>query len=245
MGQTTNEIIQLLRVSKTFNRSNKAFTALKGANLAIRPGEMVGIIGKSGSGKTTLLNMITGIDSPTSGSIRVDGTEISGLTESQKAVFRGRNIGIVFQFFQLMPTLTVLENILLAMEFANTIPMNERYRRALDLLGEMGVSEQAGKLPASLSGGEQQRVAIARAMANDPAIIAADEPTGNLDTATSGRIIEIFNRLVRGGKTILVVTHQPDLGFAFTRGIRISDGVLEEDTVSVVRGIEKEVVLDD
>lgn len=228
MEQIAKEMIRMDGVNKTYNSSNKAFAALKGVSLTITTGELVGIIGQSGSGKTTLLNMIAGIDFPTSGSIWINGSEISSLSESGKAAFRGQNIGIVFQFFQLLPTLTVLENLLLAMELANTIPAKKRRQEALKLLRDMGVSDQSGKLPASLSGGEQQRAAIARALANDPPLLIADEPTGNLDTATSCRVVEIFNRLVRAGKTILVVTHQPDLGFDFSRKIRISDGVLNQ-----------------
>ena len=205
-----NAFIEVENLTKVFNENNKQFTALNKVSFSIERGELVIISGKSGSGKSTMLNMITGIDHPTSGKISLNGTEIGNLNESQLASWRGKNIGIVFQFFQLIPTLTILENLLLAMEFVNCIPKPERRQRAKKLLDDVGISEQADKKPASLSGGEQQRAAIARALANNPAIIVADEPTGNLDSKTAESVNAIFSSLAKSGKTVIVVTHEKE-----------------------------------
>ena len=217
-------MITLEGVTKVFQTKERSFTALNNIHLAINRGEYVAIIGKSGSGKSTLLNMITGIDYLTEGKIVLNGTEIGQMNESRLATWRGKNIGIVFQFFQLIPTLTILENILIAMEFVNCIPRVERSERAKKLLSEVGILDQANKMPASLSGGEQQRAAIARAQANDPAIIVADEPTGNLDSKTAETINGILSSLARSGKTVIVVTHEKDSSFKYDRTVTLSDG---------------------
>jgi putative ABC transport system ATP-binding protein len=184
----------------------------------------VAIVGKSGSGKSTLLNMVGGIDSPTSGVVTVADTAIQSLNPSRLAAWRGRTVGIVFQFFQLLPTLTVAENVMLPMDFLGTLPARRRLERALDLLGRVDVADQAGKLPSSLSGGQQQRVAIARAMANDPPVILADEPTGNLDTPTGAAIFRLLGELAAAGKTVVVVTHEREAASAVDRTVTIVDG---------------------
>ncbi|WP_290659994.1 ABC transporter ATP-binding protein [Ignavibacterium sp.] len=217
-------MITLDGVSKIFQNKEKAFTALKNISLSINKGEYIAVTGKSGSGKSTLLNMITGIDHPTNGRVIINDTEIGNMNESQLAIWRGKNIGIVFQFFQLIPTLTILENLLLAMEFVNVIPKGERVQRAKSLLSDVGISEQADKMPASLSGGEQQRAAIARALANNPAIIVADEPTGNLDSKSAEAVNSIFYSLTKSGKTVIVVTHEKDVAMKYDRIFTLSDG---------------------
>ena len=190
-------------------------------------GEFVAVVGKSGSGKSTLINMITGIDTPTSGEVFVAGTAVHAMDQEQLAVWRGRNVGVVFQFFQLLPTLTVSENVVLPMDFCNTFPISERRERAISLLEKVGIAEQADKLPADLSGGQQQRAAIARALANDPPLIVADEPTGNLDSSTSEAVMQLFANLAAEGKTVLMVTHERDLSRFFTRSITLVDGFIE------------------
>ncbi|GMU94889.1 MAG: ABC transporter ATP-binding protein [Ignavibacterium album] len=217
-------MITLDGVSKIFQNKEKAFTALKNISLSINKGEYIAVTGKSGSGKSTLLNMITGIDHPTNGRVIINDSEIGNMNESQLAIWRGKNIGIVFQFFQLIPTLTILENLLLAMEFVNVIPKGERVQRAKSLLSDVGISEQADKMPASLSGGEQQRAAIARALANNPAIIVADEPTGNLDSKSAEAVNSIFYSLTKSGKTVIVVTHEKDVAMKYDRIFTLSDG---------------------
>ncbi len=217
-------IISLRQIKKSYEGVAGEFTALKGIDLAIRKGEFVAIVGKSGSGKSTLLNMITGIDKPTSGEVIVGQTAVHQLSEGKTARWRGHNIGIVFQFFQLLPTLTILENIILPMDFGAIIPADERKSRALELLDKVGVAEQAYKLPATLSGGEQQRVAIARGLANDPPIIVADEPTGNLDTQTTTAIIKLLQAQESAGKTVIVVTHDRDLAAQSDRTVTLVDG---------------------
>ena len=184
---------------------------MNGINVEVHRGEFVAIIGKSGSGKSTFINMITGIDRPTSGEILIGGAPVHSFTEAQMAAWRGRNLGIVFQFFQLFPTLTILENIILPMELNNLYSKSERKERALHLLEKVEMAEQAHKLPSSISGGQQQRVAIARALANDPPLLVADEPTGNLDSKTAEKIFTLFENLVASGTTILMVTHDSDL----------------------------------
>ncbi|HNY17305.1 MAG TPA: ABC transporter ATP-binding protein [Treponemataceae bacterium] len=227
-----SELVKLEGVRKEYGSRaggirGENFLALKGVDLAISAGEYLGIIGKSGSGKTTLLNMITGIDRPSSGTVWFGGERIDGLGESDLARFRGRRVGIVFQFFQLMPTLSVLENVMLPMDFLGAIPARDRMERAKTLLERIGIADQMHKLPQSLSGGQQQRAAIARALANDPALLVADEPTGNLDTATAGAIWELFAGLVEEGKTLVVVSHDPDLSSRVARSIVIRDGFVE------------------
>jgi putative ABC transport system ATP-binding protein len=219
-------LIELRGVTKTYDVVAGKFTALKQVNMQADAGEFVAVVGKSGSGKSTLINMITGIDTPTSGEVFVASTSVHVLDQEQLSVWRGRNVGIVFQFFQLLPTLTVAENITLPMDFCNTFPVNERRKRAISLLEKVGIAEQADKLPSDLSGGQQQRAAIARALANDPPLIVADEPTGNLDSATSEAVMQLFADLAVEGKTVLMVTHERDLARYFTRTITLSDGVI-------------------
>jgi putative ABC transport system ATP-binding protein len=229
-NKSNGPLIELRRVIKTFETAAGPFTALKGIDLQVSAGEFVTVIGKSGSGKTTLNNMITGIDRPTAGEVYVRGTAVHALNEGQVAEWRGRNIGIIFQFFQLIPTLTILENMVLPMDFCNTFPRKERKERAMRLLEQVEIADQADKFPAALSGGEQQRVAIARALANDPPILIADEPTGNLDTKTAEAITELFVKLVEQGKTMLMVTHDQDLTRWANRTIVMADGRIANGT---------------
>jgi len=226
MPITESRLIELKKVSKAYNVAAGKFLALKEVDMGADAGEFVAVVGKSGSGKSTLINMITGIDTPTSGEVFVASTPVHELDQEQLAVWRGRNVGVVFQFFQLLPTLTVAENVILPMDFCNTFPVNERRGRALSLLEKVGIAEQADKLPADLSGGQQQRAAIARALANDPPLIVADEPTGNLDSATSDAVMGLFANLAAEGKTVLMVTHERDLTQYFTRSIALADGVI-------------------
>ena len=218
------KLIELHQLVKIYDTSAGFFTALDGVDLTIEKGEFVSIIGKSGSGKTTLINMVTGIDQPTSGKIYVAGTDVHTLNENQIANWRGVTIGVVFQFFQLLPTLTVLENVSLPMDFCNIYSREERTQRAISLLELIGVAEHANKLPSRLSGGYQQRAAIARALANDPPIIATDEPTGNLDSRSAEAVIHLFDELVEQGKTILMVTHDAELSQRAMRTIHLADG---------------------
>lgn len=224
-----NLLIQLSQVTKVFKAGRTEFHALRVVDLAIESGDMVALVGPSGSGKTTILNMITGIDKPTSGTVSVDGRAISKMGENELARWRGQNVGIVFQFFQLLPTLTALENVILPMDFRGSY-RGQRRRRALANLGLVGLEDHAHKLPSELSGGEQQRVAIARALANDPLIVLADEPTGNLDTRTGSHVLEIFQQLNRHGKTIVVATHSLELAQALHRVVQVHDGSIVEDT---------------
>ena len=222
-------LIQIRDVVKAFETEAGEFLALKNIKLAIGEGEFVGVIGKSGSGKSTLINMISGIDRPTKGEIYIGGSPVHTFSEGEMAKWRGRNLGIVFQFFQLLPILTVLENVMLPMDFCQFYNPRRRRERALQVLELVGVAEHAHKLPAQLSGGEQQRVAIARALANDPPIILADEPTGNLDSKTSERVFQLFEELVASGKTIIMVTHDSDQSKRVKRTIVIADGEIIEE----------------
>jgi putative ABC transport system ATP-binding protein len=217
-------LIAFEQVSKLYRTSAGEFIALQDVDLTIDRGEFVSIVGKSGSGKTTLINILTGIDQPTSGQIYVNGTAVHDLKEGQRAVWRGRTMGIVFQFFQLLPTLTVLENVRIPMDFSGLYENGARDERAHYLLSLVGLEAYAQDLPAQLSGGQQQAVAIARALANDPPIIATDEPTGNLDSVSAGNVIRLFEELVESGKTILMVTHDDDLASRATRTIALADG---------------------
>ena len=222
-------LIAIDEVVKVYDTGEIPFTALRGVNLHISTGEFVGLIGKSGSGKTTLINMITGIDRPTSGEVVVGGTPVHALNENQLAMWRGRNIGVVFQFFQLLPTLTVIENVMLPMDFCSMYASSERPERAMALLEEVEMADQAYKLPSALSGGQQQRVAIARALANDPPILAADEPTGNLDSKTAEAVLGLFEKLVDEGKTIVMVTHDNDIAARVRRALHVHDGEIVEE----------------
>ncbi len=224
-----DNFIQFKQVFKWFESAAGRFDALKNIDLKIGQGERVAIVGKSGSGKSTLLNMLTGIDHPSRGAVTINATEVHTLNESRLATWRGANIGIVFQFFQLIPTLSIRENLLLAMDFVNVIPKKERIQRAEALLARVGISEHAAKLPAALSGGEQQRAAIARALANDPPILVADEPTGNLDSRTAEAIQKLFIQLAGGGKTVIVVTHENVSNARYGRVITLNDGVIAGD----------------
>lgn len=217
-------IIELKQVTRSFTQGNREFTALKNVGLSIEKGKYIAIIGASGSGKSTMLNLITGIDHPSKGVVTVNGTDIHQLRESELARWRGKNIGIVFQFFQLIPTLTIIENILLAMEFVDTIAKKERISRARSLLEMVDILDHGDKFPSALSGGQQQRAAIARAMANDPDILVADKPTGNLDSATASKVKAIFAELVGRGKTVIIVTHANVEDDQFDRVIRLQDG---------------------
>ncbi len=218
--------IELRQVCKTFNTTAGKFPALKGIDLQVNEGEFIAVIGKSGSGKSTLLNMIAGIDRPTSGEVWMNHTAVHKLNEGQLAVWRGRNLGIVFQFFQLLPTLTNVENVMLPMDFCGLYSLRERYERGIALLERVDMANHAHKLPAALSGGQQQRVAIARALANDPPIVLADEPTGNLDSKTADSVFALFEDLVRQGKTIVMVTHDGDLAKRVQRTVLLADGEL-------------------
>ena len=206
------QFINLENIVKVFKTPAGEFFALKNISMGFDQGEFTAIMGKSGSGKSTLINMITGIDHPTSGAVRIGGTELYKFKEGQMAEWRGKNLGIVFQFFQLLPTLSILENTILPMDYCNIHPPAEREKRAHDLLKRLDLDDFADKLPAGVSGGQQQIAAIARSLANDPPIIIADEPTGNLDSRTAELVLNIFEQLAREGKTILIVTHDPILG---------------------------------
>jgi ABC-type lipoprotein export system ATPase subunit len=225
-------LIKLRNVFKVYDTPAGRFTALNGVDLNIGTGEFVSIIGKSGSGKTTLINMLTGIDRPTQGEIYIGGTAVHDLDEGQTATWRGTHMGVVFQFFQLLPTLTALENVRLPMDFCNLYTPAERNERAMQLLDLVGIAEFAHKLPNHLAGGQQQRAAIARALANDPPIIATDEPTGNLDSRTAEAVMQLFEDLVKQGKTILMVTHDEDLARRAPRTIVIHDGEIVNEYVA-------------
>ena len=244
-------LIDVRAVVKRFETAAGVFTALKGVNLRVNPGEFVAVVGKSGSGKSTLINMISGIDRPSEGGVFVAGEAVHTYTEGQLARWRGRQLGIIFQFFQLLPTLSLLENVMLPMDFAGRYAPRERPARALELLGRVGVAQHAGKLPSAVSGGEQQRAAIARALANDPPILVADEPTGNLDSKTAQSVFALFESLVAAGKTILMVTHDPDLARRVERTVMLADGEIietyltqvfpaltERQLVEVTRGVQ-------
>jgi len=226
---SVGQAIQVSDVVKAYPLSAGEVVAVDHVSLDIAASEFVAVVGRSGSGKTTLLNLLAGIDRPTSGTVRVAGVDLGRLSESGLAAWRGDNVGLVFQFFQLLPTLTVAENVMLPMDFARKIPPGGRRRRALDLLARVGVGDQADKLPAMLSGGQQQRAAIARALANDPPVLLADEPTGNLDSATAEAVLALFADLNAEGRTIIVVTHERDIRSIVGREVTLRDGRIVSD----------------
>jgi putative ABC transport system ATP-binding protein len=221
---TQPPLIELAGVEKVYRMGKVDYRALRGVDLAITAGEMVAVVGPSGSGKSTILNMITGIDRPTAGTVTFDGKRLDELSEEELAVWRGANVGIIFQFFQLLPTLSALENAVLPLDFLRRAAKRERFERARLNLELVGLGDKLDHLPAELSGGEQQRVAIARSLAADPRLIVGDEPTGNLDTVTAAEMFELLGRLNREGKTILFVTHDRDLAARAPRVVEIRDG---------------------
>jgi len=223
-SSTANPLIELRAVVKVYNSLAGSVTALNEINLKIAQGEFLVVTGRSGSGKTTLVNVITGLDRATSGEIWIDGAPLHRFGSEKAAKLRGKTLGVVFQSFELLPTLTVLQNVMLPMDFARRFSAWEQRKRALNLLEQVDIAEHAKKLPTALSGGQQQRLAIARAMANDPAILVADEPTGSLDSATATAVIEIFEGLVQQGRTVFMVTHDKDIAKRGSRTITLSDG---------------------
>ena len=219
-------MIQLRRVSKSYDTPAGSFQALRDIDLEVHNGDLVAIVGKSGSGKSTLLNLISGIDRPTSGDVIVAGTALHASSETALSKWRGATVGIVFQFFQLLPTLTVLENVMLPMDFLGTRAMRSRRPHALELLSRVGLADQADKMPATLSSGQQQRVAIARALANDPPIVTADEPTGNLDSETARALLDVFRTLAAAGTTVVIATHDREITGVATHALALEDGRL-------------------
>ena len=223
-------LIRLEDVRKAYKTPAGDFLALKGIDLQVQEGEFLAVVGKSGAGKSTLVNMITGIDRPSAGEIRVGAQAIQDMNEDQIATWRGKHVGVVFQFFQLLPMLTCAENVMMPMDFAGLYSgPRERRQRALHLLEQVGIAEHADKVPSAVSGGQRQRVAIARALANDPMLLAADEPTGNLDSKTADAMFQVFERLVAEGKTIVLVTHDRDLAARATRRVHIADGLIVDE----------------
>jgi ABC-type lipoprotein export system ATPase subunit len=225
-------LIELRQVVKTYATPAGDFTALRHVDLQVNRNEFVAVIGKSGSGKSTLINTITGIDRPTTGEVLVCNTPIHTLNESELAVWRGRNVGVIFQFFQLLPTLTLAENVMLPMELARLHTPRTRRSRSLELLDQVGMADMADRLPSATSGGQQQRVAIARALANDPDVLVADEPTGSLDARTADAVFDIFERFVSQGKTMLMVTHDRDLASRVSRVVLIADGEIMDQQLA-------------
>ena len=228
-GNGNNYIVQIKKVVKSFRVGDGEVTILKGLSFDVKDGEFVSIVGPSGNGKSTLLNMITGIDRPSDGEVIVTGREVHKMSENQLAIWRGENVGIIFQFFQMLPALSLLQNVILPMDFAGKYTPKERRERAMHLLETVGLDDQAHKLPSMVSGGQQQRAAIARALANDPPLLVADEPTGNLDSRTAGDVFDLFNRLVDEGKTMLMVTHDKELARRVPRVVEITDGKITRD----------------
>lgn len=239
MSNSVLPAIDLRRVAKVYPRDGAPpFRALTDVDLRVAAGEMVAVLGKSGSGKSTLLNFVAGLDRPTTGEAHVAGAALHAMSEDALGRWRGRAVGVVFQFFQLLPTLTVRENVLIAMDFVDVVPRPARAARAAELLALVDLADQADKLPATLSGGQQQRAAVARALANDPPVLVADEPTGNLDSRTAASVLAVFGALVARGTTLVVVTHDEDLAHQAHRVVRLADGVVVEDrTLTAVTGV--------
>ncbi len=227
--QNGDYIVQIKDVVKSFKVGDNEITILKGISFDVKTGEFVSIVGPSGNGKSTLLNMITGIDRPSAGEIIVTGREVHRMSENKLAAWRGEHVGIIFQFFQMLPALSLLQNVILPMDFANRYSPKERRERAMHLLDIVGLSDQAEKLPSMVSGGQQQRAAIARALANDPPLLVADEPTGNLDSRTAADVFDLFSNLVEQGKTMLMVTHDKELAKRVPRVVEITDGKITRD----------------
>jgi putative ABC transport system ATP-binding protein len=223
---TAEPLIELVGVEKTYRMGRLDYPALRGVDLRIGAGELVAVVGPSGSGKTTILNLVSGIDRPTAGTVTVDGRRVDTLSEEELAVWRGEHVGVVFQFFQLLPTLSALENAVLPLDFARRGSKHERFARARHNLELVGLGDKLDHLPSELSGGEQQRVAIARALAADPELIVGDEPTGNLDTVTAGEMFGLFARLNEEGKTVVYVTHDRELAQQAHRVVSIRDGLV-------------------
>jgi putative ABC transport system ATP-binding protein len=222
-------IVQVKEVIKSFPVGDGEVTILKGISLDVKTGEFLSVVGPSGNGKSTLLNMITGIDRPSAGEVVVTGRQVHRMSENELAKWRGENVGIIFQFFQMLPALSLLKNVILPMDFASKYTPKERRERAMHLLEIVGLADQADKLPSMVSGGQQQRAAIARALANDPPLLVGDEPTGNLDTRTAGDIFDLFGSLVEQGKTMLMVTHDKELARRVPRVVEIIDGKITRD----------------
>lgn len=229
MARNAEPIVQVKDVVKTFPMGNGEITILKGISFDVKDGEFLSIVGPSGNGKSTLLNMVTGIDRPTQGQVVVAGNTVNRMSEDALARWRGEHLGIIFQFFQMLPGLSILNNVILPMDLAGKYRPKERRERAMHLLEMVGLADQANKLPALVSGGQQQRAAIARALANDPPLIVADEPTGNLDSASARAIFDLFQQLVKDGKTMMMVTHDKELARQVPRRIEIMDGRITRD----------------
>ena len=228
-GSDYNHVVQVKDVYKSFKVGDGEVTILKGISFDVKDGEFVSIVGPSGNGKSTLLNMITGIDRPSGGDVLVTGRDLNQMSENQLAAWRGENVGIIFQFFQMLPALSLLQNVILPMDFANKYRPKERRERAMELLETVGLGDQASKLPSMVSGGQQQRAAIARSLANDPPLIVADEPTGNLDTRTAQDVFDLFSQLVESGKSMLMVTHDKELARRVPRVVEITNGKITRD----------------
>ena len=222
-------IVQVKDVVKSFKVGDGEVTILKGLSFDVKDGEFVSIVGPSGNGKSTLLNMITGIDRPSDGDVIVTGRNLNNMSENQMAAWRGENVGIIFQFFQMLPALSLLQNVILPMDFANKYTTKERRERAMHLLEIVDLADQADKLPSMVSGGQQQRAAIARALANDPPLLVGDEPTGNLDSRTAGDVFDLFSRMVDEGKSMLMVTHDKELAQRVPRVVEITNGKITRD----------------
>ncbi len=231
--QVCGPMVRVSGATRTYRVGTAVFEALSGVDVTAQAGEFVAIVGRSGSGKSTLLNLIAGIDQPTAGRVEVAGTDLGELSENRLAAWRGRTVGVVFQFFQLLPTLTVAENVMLPMELSGGVPAGKRRPLAMELLDRVGISGLADKLPSMMSGGEQQRAAIARALANDPPVLVADEPTGNLDATTGDAVLELLATLAADGTCVLMVTHERDIAERVSRTVTLADGRIVRDTEAV------------